>query len=328
MTRIFITRAIPESGLKLLKKRKGLKIEVYEKDQIIPHRELLRRVKGVNILLSLLTDRIDTDIFDAAGPQLKLVANYAVGFDNIDVVEAKKRGIALTNTPGDEIAETVAEHTVAMMFALAHRIVESDTFMRAGKYKGWNPNLFLGTDIIGKTLGIIGTGKIGTCLIRRVAEGFGIRILYHDVRANPELEKTFHAVYRTKDQLLKEADFVSLHVPLLPSTHHLIGTKELKRMKKTAFLINTSRGPVIDIHALVQALKTKQIAGAGLDVHECEPNIACNKEDILTLRRLSNVILTPHTASATIETRDAMSCRAAKNILAFLRGDIPPNLIK
>lgn len=327
-TRIFVTRDIPDEGLKLLKKAKGVKLDVYEKDQTIPRPELLRRVKGADVLLSLLTDKVDGKVFDAAGPQLKLVANYAVGFDNVDLAEAAKRGIAVTNAAGDEIAETVAEHTITLLFALAHRIVESDAFARAGTYKGWGPKLFLGTDVMGKTLGLIGTGRIGTYVMRRMADGFKLNILYNDVKPNPDLEKQFGARFVSKEEVLRRSDFVSLHIPLLPSTRHLIGKKELKLMKKTAFLINTARGPVIDTSALVWVLKERQIAGAGLDVFEFEPKIAGTAKEAAILRRLPNVILTPHTASATVETRQAMSRRTAENILAFLRGDTPPNLVK
>lgn len=305
----------------MLKKRKGLKIDLYEKDEKIPRAELLKRVKGIDILLSILTDKIDAKVMDAAGPHLKMIANYAVGFDNIDLAAAKKRGIVVTNAPGNEISETVAEHAVALIFGLAHRIVEADEFLRAGKYKAWGPQLLLGTDVGLKTLGIIGTGNIGTALIHRMHDGFGLKIIYHDLKRNREIEKQYKATYRTKEQLLKEADFISLHVPLIPATHHLISTKELKMMKKTAFLINTSRGPVIDEKALVVALKKGTIAGAGLDVYEHEPKLTAG------LKGLKNTILTPHTASATIEARQALSRTAAANILAFLDGKQPPNRI-
>ncbi len=327
ITRIFVTRDIPDEGLKRLKGRKGLKVDVYEKDHAIPRRELLRRVRDIDILLSLLTDKIDRELFEAA-PRLKMVANYAVGFDNIDLAEAKKRGIVVSNAPGDEIAETVAEHAIALLFALAHRLNEADHFTRSGKYKGWEPKLLLGTDVVGKTLGVVGVGKIGTHMIQRLADGFGVKILYADMKPNPELEQKFKAEFVKLPELLKRSDFVSLHVPLLPSTHHLIGAREFKLMKKTAYLINTARGPIIDSRALVSALKAKRLAGAGLDVFECEPKFACNAADAKYLQHAWNVILTPHTASATIETRQAMSRRAAENILAFLDGKIPPNALR
>ena len=328
MTKVFVTRDIPDQGLKMLKKRKDVRLSIYKKDKKIPRKELLRRVKGADVILSLLTERIDGKVFDAAGPQLKMIANYAVGFNNVDVEEAKKRGIAVSNTPSVMVAESVAEHSVALIFALAHRLTETDRFTRAGKYHGWGPKMFLGTDIAGKTLGVIGTGMIGTKLIERLHDGFGLRILYNDVKRNPKLEKKYSAQYRSKMQLLKQADFVSLHVPLLPSTKHLISTKELKAMKKTAFLINTSRGPIVNELALTKALEKNQIAGAGLDVYECEPAIDCDLSDTHELRKLDNVILTPHTASATIEARQEMSRIAAENIIAFLDGKKPPNQVK
>ncbi len=327
-TKIFVTRLIPDEGIKMLKKRKNIALEIYEKNQIIPRRELLKRVAGADIILSILTDKIDAEIMDAAGPQLKMIANYAVGFNNIDLVEAKKRKIVVTNAPGPEIVESVAEHTVGLILALAHRIVETDDFTRAKKYKGWGPMLLLGTDVYGKTLGVIGTGRIGEGVIKRLHDGFGVKIIYHDIERNFSLEKKYKAKYRSKMQLLKEADFVSLHVPLLPSTRHLISTKELKAMKKTAYLVNTSRGPVVDEGALVRALAKGEIAGAALDVYECEPAIDCNSRDHFELRKLNNTILTPHTASATVETRQAMSRTAAKNILAFLDNKKIPNKIK
>lgn len=325
---VFVTRDIPDEGLKLLRKDKRLKVEVYEKDHAITRAELLKRVKGKDIILSILTEKMDTQVFNAAGPQLKMIANYAVGFDNVDLKEAAKRGIAVTNAAHPNVSESVAEHTIALIFALAHRIVETDQFTRDGKYKAWGPKLLLGTDIVGKTIGIIGSGAIGTSVVRRLHDGFGINIVYTDVKRNLELEKVTGATFLSKEELLKTADFVSLHVPLLPSTHHLIGAKELKLMKKTAFLINTSRGPIIDEVALIKALMKHQIGGAGLDVYECEPHVACNVKDAVALIHMDNVVLTPHTASATVETRQAMSRTAAENVLAFVAGKKPPNLVR
>jgi len=325
--KVFVTRNIPDAGIKMLKKRKSISLSIYRKDRKIPRTELLRRAKGADVVLSLLTERIDKQFFNAVGPQLKMVANYAVGFNNVDVEEAKKRGIVITNTPSLEVAGTVAEHAVALIFALAHRIPETDKFTRDGKYQGWGPKMFLGTDVAGKTLGVIGGGLIGTNLIHRMHDGFGLKILYNDIKRNPKLEKKYDAEYRSKMQLLKQSDFVSLHVPLLPTTHHLISTVELKAMKKTAFLINTARGPIVDELALTKALENGQIAGAGLDVYECEPAIDCDLSDTHALRELDNVILTPHTASATIEARQAMSRIAATNILACLDNKKIPNKV-
>ncbi len=320
--RILVTRPIPDAGLKLLRKDKRITVDVYENDKIIPRKELLKRAKGATAILSILTDKMDKELFDAAGPSLKMIANYAVGFDNVDLKEAARRGITVTNTPGTEIAETVAEHTIAMIFALAHRLVEADRFARAGKYVGWGPQMLLGTDVVGKTLGIVGSGLIGMDLVERMFDGFGVKIVYTDVKRNEKIEKDELAEFLTLDELLKRSDFVSIHVPLLPTTRHLIGAKQLRMMKKTSFLINTSRGPVVDEAALIAALQKKQIAGAGIDVYEFEPKIP------LALRKLDNVVITPHTASATIETRQAMSRRAAENIVAFLDGKVPPNAVK
>lgn len=327
MYKIFVTRSIPDAGIKLLHANKNVSVEIYELDRQIPRKELLKRVKGKDIILSILTEKIDKQVMDAAGPQLKMIANYAVGFDNIDLKEAAKRGIIVTNTPHERVNESVAEHTIALLFALTHRIVETDAFTRAGKYHAWGPKLLLGTDLVGKTMGIIGTGRIGSSVVKRLYDGFGMKILYTDMKRNMELEAMSHAKFRTLDKLLAESDFISLHVPLLKSTHHLISTKQLKLMKPTAFIINTSRGPVIDEHALIHALKNKIIAGVGLDVYEGEPLIAMNPRDIKDLRNMKNVVLTPHTASATNEARQAMSETAGKNILAFIKGKTPPNAI-
>ncbi|HBK33456.1 TPA: D-glycerate dehydrogenase [Candidatus Uhrbacteria bacterium] len=318
--RVLVTRRIPDIGMNLLLKDKRLRLDVYEKNRVIPQKELLKRIKGVDILLCLLTDRIDAKVMDAAGSSLKLIVNYAVGFNNIDVEAATKRKIAVANAPSPYVSESVAEHTIALLFALTRRIVESDAFTRAGNYKGWDPHLLLGTDVYGKTLGIIGTGAIGEAVVHRMHDGFFMKILYHDVKRNPVLEKETGAKFVSINELLKRSDFVSLHVPLLPSTHHLISTKELALMKKTAFLINTARGPVVDERELLKALARKQIAGAGLDVYECEPMIDCDPHDHLELRKMKNVVLTPHIASSTIEAREAMAKVVAENILLFLKG--------
>jgi glyoxylate reductase len=325
--KIYITRQIPGQGITLLK-RKGYQIKISPHDRVLKKTELIRNIKGIDALYCLLTDKIDGQIMDAAGPQLKIIANYAVGFDNIDLDAAKERGIMVSNTPVPEVSESVAEHALALMMSLAHRIVEVDKYTRAGKYHGWSPSLLLGTDIIAKTIGIVGLGRIGHALVRRLAQGFKVKILYSDIRRDPAFERRYQAKRVTLPTLLKQADFISLHVPLLPSTRHLISFKQLNLMKKTAFLINTSRGPVVDELALVKALIKRQIAGAALDVFECEPLIDCNPRDTYELRKLSNVILTPHTASATIESRQAMSVAGAKNIIAALSGKKPPNLVK
>lgn len=306
---------------------KGYRVAIYPKDQIISRKELLKGVRGADALLPILTDRIDDEVLKAAGPQLRIVANYAIGTDNIDLAACKARKIIVTNAPGPEIVQAVAEHTFALILALAHRIVEGDKFTRAGKYQGWGPQLLLGTDVYGKTLGIVGLGRIGFAVTDRAVKGFSMKVLYNDPKPNSDFEKKYAARYADLPTLLKQSAFVSLHVPLLPSTRHLISTKQLALMKPTAFLINTSRGPIVDEKALLQALKNKKIAGAALDVFECEPSIDCDISDHLALKSFDNVILTPHTASATVETRQAMSRTAASNIIAALSGKTPPNVV-
>jgi glyoxylate reductase len=327
MTKIFVTRDIPDQGLKMLKSKKGVKLSVYKEDKAIPRPELKKQIKGIDILLPLLTDKIDADIMDAAGPSLKMIANYAVGFDNIDLKAAAERNIVVTNAATPEVSESVAEHAMAMVFALAHRLIETDAWTRQGKYTGWGPKLFLGTDLTNKTLGIVGGGAIGSTLAKRFKNGLTMKILYTDIKRNEALEK-LGAEHVSLEQILKNSDVLSIHVPLLPSTHHLIGSKQLKLMKKTAILINTSRGPVIDESALIKALQSKKLGGAGLDVYEHEPKLAGTASERNILRKLPNVVLTPHTASATIEARQAMSRTAAENILAFIDGKNPPNAVK
>lgn len=317
---VFVTRMIPEAGLALLRARKDISLEVYKKSMAIPRAELLKKVKGATAILSLLTDKMDNEVMSAAGADLRVIANYAVGFDNIDLVEAKKRNLVVCNTPG-VLNNAVAEHAIALMFAVTKRIAEADVYTREGKYKGWAPDLLIGSELSGKTLGIIGTGNIGKGVAER-AKGLGMQVVYYDVKQNVELEKSCNAVLMPVDQLLAVADVVSVHVPLLESTKHLIDAKALKLMKKTAYLINTSRGPIVDEKALVTALKKKQIAGAGLDVYEFEPKLSPG------LVALKNVVLTPHTASATVEARDQMAVLAAKAIIDVIDGKMPANTVK
>ncbi len=325
--KIFITRPIPDQGIKMLKDKKYI-VSVYPKNEIIPRKELLKGVKGIDALLPILTDKIDIEVLDTAGPQLKIVANYAIGTDNIDLEACKKRKVMVTNAPGPEIVQAVAEYTIALILTLAHRVVEADKFTRAGKYQGWGPQLLLGTDVYGKTLGVVGLGRIGFAVTERAVKGFGMNIIYNDPKPSPDFEKKYGARYADLATLLKQSDFVSLHVPLLPSTRHLISTKQFTQMKPSAFLINTARGPIVDEKALLLALKNKKIAGAGIDVFECEPSIDCDLSDHLELKKFDNVILTPHIASATVETRQAMGRTAAANIIAALSGQTPPNLVK
>ncbi|WKZ26507.1 MAG: D-glycerate dehydrogenase [Candidatus Paceibacterota bacterium] len=319
--KIYVTRKIPEAGISLLKD-KGYEIDVSPHDRVLEKSELISALKQkpYEAVLCLLTDKIDAEVFDAV-PTAKIFANYAVGFNNIDIEEAKKRGIVITNTP-DVLTDSVAEHTFALVMAIAHRIVEADQFVRDGKYVGWAPELLLGADIKGKTLGILGAGRIGSQVAFQGKNGFGMKIAYYDIKPNSEIEKEFGATfYPSVEGLLAVADFVSLHVPLLDSTRHLINADRLRKMKKTAYLINTSRGPVVDEKALFEALRDGVIAGAALDVFEEEPKVYPG------LEKLQNVILTPHIASATFETRSKMSEMAAENIITFFEGQEPPNVV-
>lgn len=318
---IFVTRQIPENGIALLR-AKGFSVDVSSKNRPLTKRELIKtlRKKPYDGVLSLLTDTIDAEVMDAA-PSVKIFANYAIGFNNLGLSAAKTRGITLTNTPGGG-AERVAEHAWGLILALTCRIVEGDGYVKKGKYKGWDPMLLHGTSLAGKTLGIIGTGRIGTDVAHRAVNGFMMKVAYYDIVRNEKLEKDFGAqFYQTPDGVLKIADVVSLHTPLTKETTHLINSDRLALMKKSAYLINTSRGPVVDENALVDALKRGVIAGAGLDVFEYEPKIAKG------LAKLPNVVLTPHIASATAEARHDMARLAAENLIEFFEGKTPPNLI-
>lgn len=317
MFKVFITRQIPEKGIKLLKD-KGWEVKVGPEGKISKE-ELLEKVKGVNAILSVLTEKIDGEVMDAAGEQLKIIANYAVGYNNIDVKEAKKRNIMVTNTPG-VLTDAVSDHAVGLLFALAQKIVQADKYTREGKYKAWGPELFLGGDITGKVLGIVGFGRIGFAVAERMKKGFNMKILYYDIKRNEELEQKIGAEYKELDDLLKEADFITLHTALTKETTHLINKEKLEMMKSSAYLINTSRGPVIDEKSLVKALKEKKITGAALDVFENEPELSPGLSD------LDNAVLTPHIASATKETRDKMSEMAANNVIAGLSVPSPPKL--
>ena len=310
---IYITRKIPEAGLKLLKE-KGISFDMGTESFPPTKKDIIKvlKKKSYDGVISFLTDPIDKEVFDAC-PTAKIFANFSVGFNNIDLEEAKKRGIEASNTPGTSNT-AVAEHTVALMMALTTRIVEGDKYMRSGKYKGWDPELLIGTDMKGKVIGLIGVGAIGAEVARILHKGFGSSIIYSDVVANKLLEEETGAVKIEINELIKTADIVSLHCPLLASTTHLINKEALASMKNSAFLINTSRGPVVDEIALVDALKNKEICGAGLDVFEFEPKLAKG------LAKLDNVILTPHIASARVSARNLMVEIAAKNIISVLEG--------
>ena len=314
--KIFITRKIPEEGFELL--RKEHKIEVNPHDRVLTKKEIIDGLRGKDGLICLLTDQIDAEIINSE-PKLKMIANYAVGFNNIDIKAANARKIPVSNTP-DVLTNATAEMAWALLFSASRRIVESDKFSREGKFKGWGPMLMLGQDISGKTLGLVGAGRIGTAFALK-SKGFDMKVLYYNRSNNDTLENELKAKKVDLDTLLKESDFVSIHVPLVPETHHLISEKQLKMMKKTAILINTSRGPVIDEKALIKALNEKWIFGAGLDVYENEPIIP------VELKKLDNVILMPHSASATFSSRSGMAIMAAKNMIAGLKGERPPNCV-
>ena len=321
MKSVFITRNIPEVGISMLKNR-GYAVDVSPFDRPLTKQELITalKVKPYDAVLTLLTDSVDAEVF-AAAPSVKIFANYAIGFNNFDVEEGKKRGIFLTNTPGGG-ADRVAEHAWALILALSCRVVEGDSFVRAGKYTGWDPMIFHGTKIAGKTLGLIGAGRIGAEVARIASRGFGMRIAYHDIVRNEKIESLHGASFwPTIEDVLKQADIVSVHVPLNESTHHLINGDHIKLMKPNAFLINTARGPVIDEQALVEALKNKVIAGAGLDVFENEPTLTVGLKD------LSNVVLTPHIASSTEQARQDMAILSAQNIISTLEGGVPGNMV-
>ncbi|HEC72679.1 MAG TPA: D-glycerate dehydrogenase [Thermoplasmatales archaeon] len=316
MFEVFVTRKIPEEGLKLLKKYCEVYVNPY--DRILTKDEIISNLKGRDGLLCLLTDKIDRDVI-FSNPRLKAISNYAAGYDNIDIKAATERKIPVTNTP-DVLTETTAELAWALLFAVARRIVEGDRFTRDGKFRGWAPLLMLGQDISGKTLGIIGAGRIGTAFALK-SKGFNMEVLYVSRRRNEILEKELNAKKVDLHTLLKNADFISLHVPLTSETRHLIGEKELRMMKRNAILVNTSRGAVIDEKALVKALKERWIFGAGLDVYENEPEI--NRE----LTKLDNVVLEPHIGSATLETRTRMAVMAAENLIISLEGKKSKNCV-
>jgi glyoxylate reductase len=315
---VFITRRIPEEGIRIV--ASFCEVEVSDFDGVLPRKMLLEKVRGKDGILCLLTDTIDREVMEAAGPKLKVIANYAVGYNNIDVEEATRRGIMVTNTPG-VLTETTADLAWALMMSVARRIVEADRFVRAGKFRGWEPMLLLGTDVYGATLGIVGFGRIGQAMARR-ALGFDMTVLYYDLqRAPEEIEQKYRVRFVPLPELLQTSDFVSLHVPLTKDTYHLIGERELRMMKREAYLINTARGPVVDEKALVRALREGWIRGAALDVFEREPEVEPE------LFELENVVLAPHIGSASYATRTRMAEIAAQNLVKALQGEIPPNLV-
>lgn len=321
MAKIYVTRRIPEAGLEMLKEKFGEnEVEINPHNRVLERNELLEKVKGREAVLCLLTDKIDEEVMEAAGSDCKIFSNYAVGYNNIDLKAATEKDIMVTNTPG-VLTDATADLAIALIIGVARRIVEADKYMRAGKYDGWAPMLFLGKEIEGKTLGIVGAGRIGSNIGRKMAKCFNMNILYSDRTQKEDFEKDTGAKQVDLETLCKESDFISLNLSYSPETHHMINEKMISVMKKDAIIVNTARGKIIDEEALVKALKENRIFGAGLDVFEDEPEM---KEG---LSELENVIVLPHIGSATHEARTKMSEIAAQNIIDALEEKKPEFLV-
>ena len=315
--KIYVTRELPERGLNIIKQH--FETEVWPEYAPPPKKTIIEKAKNVDALATLLSDKIDAEVYNAA-PKLKIVSQLAVGFDNIDLAEATKRGIYVTNTP-EVLTDTTADFAWALLMAVARRVVEADKYVRTGQWKvGWHPAMLTGRDVFGTTIGIVGAGRIGYAMAKR-ALGFDMKVLFYDVISRPEIEK-LGAKKVDLTTLLRESDFVTIHVPLMKETHHFINEEKLRLMKKTAYIINNSRGPVVDEKALHMALKEGWIAGAGLDVFEQEPTPMDNP-----LLKLENVVVAPHISSASLETRSKMSEMVAGNLVNFFQGKQPPNLV-
>jgi glyoxylate reductase len=309
--KVLVTREIPDAGLRLLRD-----FDVIVVSESPPERgELLEAVRGASGILPTVTEKMDAEVMDAAGDGLKVIANMAVGYDNIDVEAASERGVVVTNTP-EVLNETTADTAFMLLLAAARRLGEAERLLRSGRWDAWGPKQLTGPDVWGKKLGVVGFGRIGQAVARRT-RGFDMDLVYHDLYRNEEAEQELGARYLDLDELLQSADFVSVHTPLTPETTHLIGAEELQKMKPEAVLVNTSRGPVVDEEALGEALAEGRIFAAGLDVYENEPEVHPN------LLELENVVLAPHIGSASIETRDKMAALAAENLTAVLRGEEP-----
>lgn len=313
--KLFLTRMIPQPGIDLLKE--VFEISCNHEDRALSRQELIAGVQDADALLCLLTDSIDREVMDAA-PRLKVISNYAVGYNNIDVAYATQKGIRVCNTPG-VLTETTADLTWALILAAARRIPESDSYTREGLFRGWEPLLMLGQDVFGKTLGILGMGRIGQAVSRR-ALGFGMKIIYYSPDTDPST-LDFPAEKVDFATLLLQSDILSLHAPLTDETRHMIGKAELKMMKSSAILINTARGPLVDEMALIDALRDGQIFAAGLDVYEQEPDFS------MAMLELRNLVLLPHIGSASIETRTRMAIMAAQNAIAVIQGQEPPAVV-
>lgn len=320
MPSVYITSVIPKECAQMLQS-KGFDVQVNGQNHDLTKKELMDVFSKYDAVITLMTNRIDKDVLSTASKKLKAVANYAVGYDNIDLAFAARKNIKVCNTPS-VASEAVAEHTFLLIFACAKRLIEADKFVRLGKYQRWDPMSFLSNQIWGKTIGIIGLGKIGTFVAQIAYGGLRMKILYFDSSRSEDFELLTEATYCRVDEILKESDIVTLHVPLTAKTHHLISKKEFKIMKKTAILVNTARGAIVNEEDLIWALKNKEIAAAGLDVFEHEPHIAHD----LTI--LDNVVLTPHIASATVETRLSMAKITAQNIIDIFEGKEPFGLVK
>jgi len=316
--KVLLTRALPQQGMTLLEQ--NFELEVNPADEVMPHVRIIDSIADKQGLVCLLTDNIDSRVINRAS-SLRIIANYAVGFNNIDVAAATRKGIPVTNTP-EVLTETTADLVMGLLLSVARRIVEADNYLRSGRFKGWAPELLLGSDVHGKILGVIGMGRIGQAVARR-AQGFDLKIIYHDTKRLPvHVERKYGVVFVGFEALLTDSDFVSIHAPLNKETYHLISTNELAKMKNTAFLINAARGPIIDEHALVRALKIGEIAGCALDVYENEPAVAS------ALLRMPNVVLVPHIGSASIEARTRMALMVVDNLVAVLQNNVrPPNVV-
>ncbi|GAC1433609.1 MAG: 2-hydroxyacid dehydrogenase family protein [Ktedonobacteraceae bacterium] len=316
---ILVTQKLPDAAYPLLQAAGTVDANT-EEGRIWSADELLERAPGHDYLLCLVTDTIDARLLEACAPQLKLVANMAVGYNNIDVAAARRLGIVVTNTPG-VLTDTTADLAFGLLLATARRMGEAERYLRAGKFTGWGPLLLCGTDVHDATLGILGAGRIGKAMARR-ASGFAMKILYYNRhRLSLEEEEQYALTYASLDEVLQQADFVSIHIPYTQETHHLLGERELALMKPGAMLINTARGPIVDEKALVHALQHGVLAAAGLDVFEREPAV---EPELLTME---HVVLLPHIASASLKTRTRMATMASENIVAHARGQQPPNVV-
>ena len=317
MSKVYVTRMLPRPVMEEL--GRVCEYAANEEDRPASREELLSGVKGCDGVISMLNDAIDAEVMQAAGPQCRILANYAVGYNNIDLAEARRLGIAVTNTPG-VLTDATADLAWALLFAAARRVPEGDRLVRHGSFN-WAPEFMLGADITGRTLGVIGAGRIGLNFARK-ARGFDMKVIYAGRHRSSEFEAETGGTFVTKEELLRTADFVSLHVTLTPETRHLIGEPELGMMKPTTILINASRGPVVDEKALVCALRERRILAAGLDVYENEPEVEPG------LKELDNVVLTPHVGTATVGTRTEMGFMVVRNVAAALAGQEPPNLVR